>query len=212
MPIAGMTTDFQQRIQHLIDLAGGQSALARRAGLSLGAIQRYLKGGEPTRGALMQLAECCAVPVEWLVYGTGDETGPAPARAAIPVFGFAECGLAGWYNATPSRLTTSMDWPDPDLCAVMAAGHSMTPEGIQPGFLCIASPATAPQVNDAVLIRKHDGTATIKILLKREAEWITVKGWLDPESPGGPQTPFTDKIQTRTIDSLATIIMVRRRL
>lgn len=209
-----MDKDFIRRILCLIENAGGQSALARQTGLSLGAIQRYMKGGEPTRGALMRLAESCGVSMAWLIYG-GDEKHSTPQYQSsapdIPVYGFAECGLQGWYNESRLRISTSPDWPDPENFAVIASGHSMAPEGIHPGFICIASPHTKPQRGDAVVIRRRDGTSTIKLYQREDDEWLHVTGWLDPEKPGGAQEPFSDSIRRSTIEQLATVVMVKRR-
>lgn len=208
-----MDKGFIERINILIRDAGGQSALARKSGLSLGAIQRYMKGGEPTRGALVRMAEACGVTLSWLVCGQEDE-GAAPSaqgQSAIPVFGFAECGLQGWYNESRLRVSTSLDWPDPEIFAVIATGHSMAPEGIHPGFLCIVSPNTRPQKGDAVLIRRRDGTATIKLYQREDNDWLYVTGWLAPEKPGGPQQAFTDQIKRESIARLAPVIMVKRR-
>ena len=209
-----MDDSFSVRVHELVARCGGQSALARRTGLSLGAVQRYLKGGEPTRGALVRLAEACGVSMNWLVYGV--EGGAPPVRDAgrtvIPVYGFAECGLQGWSNAVPYRIDLSADWPDPDLYAVIASGHSMAPEGIHTGFACIVSPNTRPRAGDAVLIRRGDHTATIKLYRGEDEHWLDVSGWLDPEMPGAPQMPFHDRIRKSTIESLAPVIMVRRRM
>lgn len=209
-----MSDNFVERIETLVRDAGGQSALARRSGLSLGAIQRYLKGGEPTRGALMRLCEACGVSLNWLVLGSADEEQPtAPAqRRDVPVYGFAECGLQGWYNEVRYRVSTALDWPDPHLFAVVAAGHSMAPEGIHPGFVCMVSPNTRPQKGDAILIRKHDKTATIKVYHTEDKDWLTVNGWLDPEKPGLPQLPYTDKIKRDAIERIGTVVMVKRRV
>ncbi len=207
---------FIARIHRLIDAAGGQSALARKSGLSLGAIQRYMKGGEPTRGALMRLAETCAVSLSWLVYGDDATPSDLPAPGhrhapGVPVYGFAECGLQGWYNESRLHITTSFEWPDPETFAVIASGHSMAPEGIHPGFFCIASPNTKARRGDAVVIRKTDGTATIKLYQQEDNAWLVVTGWLDPEKPGLPQQAFTDQILRKSIMQIAPVIMVRRR-
>lgn len=209
-----MDVEFIKRIERLIHDAGGQSALARRTGLSLGAIQRYMKGGEPTRGVLIRLAEACGVTLQWLVYGKGDEDSAAGLNipvVGVPVYGFAECGLVGWYNEVRYRVATSLDWPDPDIFAVIAAGHSMALEGIHPGYICIVSPNTRPQRGDAVLIRRNDSTSTIKVYNNEDKDWLYVSGWLDPEKPGAAQTPFTDQIRRSTVERLATVIMVKRR-
>ena len=207
-----MDQSFIDRIQRLIETAGGQSALARQSGLSLGAIQRYMKGGEPTRGAMVRLAESCNVTLQWLVYGTEEQQDrDTESSRDIPVYGFAECGLQGWYNESRLRIGTSLDWPDPETFAVISSGHSMAPEGIHPGYICIASPNTRPHKGDAVLIRRNDGTSTIKLYQKEDKDWLIVTGWLDPEKPGGVQLPFSDQIKRSTISRLATIIMVKRR-
>lgn len=210
-----MDGGFIERIHHLIRDSGGQSALARKSGLSLGAIQRYMKGGEPTRGALIRLSEACNVSLLWLMAGMEDQHIPAsrPAIQAreIPVLGFAECGLQGWYNEVRYRISASLDWPDPDLFAVVAAGHSMAPEGIHPGYVCIVSPNTKPQKGDAVLIRRMDGSATIKLYTREDHEWLYVTGWLDSEKPGAAQMPFNDQFRRDTIKGLAPVVLVKRR-
>ena len=180
-----MDNNFIRRIEIMIRDAGGQSALARASGLSLGAIQRYLKGGEPTRDSLIHLATAGGVSLSWLVFGTPDDEDEKPepkVHLEIPLYGFAECGLQGWYNEVRYRLSTSTDWPDPEMFAVIAAGHSMAPEGIHPGFICMVSPNTRPQKGDAVLIRRNDGTATIKVYQREDKDWLSVNGWLDPEN------------------------------
>jgi len=203
-----MEDSFIHRIETLIHDTGGQSALARKSGLSLGAIQRYLKGGEPTRGALIRLAEACGVSLQWLVFGNDGEK---KLRSTIPFFGFAECGLQGWHNQERQHINISLDWPDPDLFAVRAVGHSMAPEGIHPGYICIVSPNTDPQKGDAVLIRRHDGTSTIKLYQRENEDWLYVRGWLDPEKPGAAQSPYADQISRKTIEQLAPVILVKRR-
>lgn len=208
-----MSSDFIARIETLIRDAGGQSALARRSGLSLGAIQRYMKGGEPTRGALIRLAAACNVSATWLMTGQDDDAiPPTHQHRDIPVFGFAECGLQGWHNETRYRVSTSLDWPDPDSFAVVAAGHSMAPEGIHPGFICIVSPNTRPQRGDAVLIRRKDATSTIKLYTREDAEWLYVSGWLDAEKQDAPQMPYHDQIRRDVIEKIAPVVMVKRRV
>lgn len=202
---------FAARIQTLVTRAGGQNALARATGLSLGAIQRYLNsGGEPTRGALIRLAAAGNVSVDWLVYGGPDEHS-TPAPPPVPMYGFAECGLQGWYNPVRYRINATLDWPDPDLFAVVASGLSMVPDGIQPGHVCIVSPGTRAHPGDAVLIRRTDGASTIKRLIRMDDTWVQMQGWLDPDHENGPQTPYTDQVKRSVIDQIAPVIFIKRR-
>lgn len=64
---------FHERLQRLVQIAGSANALAKRSGISQSGIQRYLKGGEPTRKMLITLAECTGVSLTWLMTGEGSE-------------------------------------------------------------------------------------------------------------------------------------------
>jgi transcriptional regulator with XRE-family HTH domain len=55
----------------LVDAAGGQNALARISGVTQASISRYLKGVDPSREALVKLAESSGFSVEWLATGDG---------------------------------------------------------------------------------------------------------------------------------------------
>lgn len=64
---------FIERLRRIASIAGSASALAKAAGISQGGMQRYMKGGEPTRKVLISLAECTGVSLEWLLTGNGSE-------------------------------------------------------------------------------------------------------------------------------------------
>ncbi|WP_124339820.1 XRE family transcriptional regulator [Pseudomonas chlororaphis] len=76
---------FHERLQRLVRIAGSANALAKRSGISQSGIQRYLKGGEPTRKMLITLAECTGVSLLWLMTGEGSEFAQQPAAKAPPV-------------------------------------------------------------------------------------------------------------------------------
>ena len=63
---------------------GSISAFARKAGISPSAMHQYLSGGsEPTRDALVAIADATDSGIEWLATGrgpAGNPTHPAPAR------------------------------------------------------------------------------------------------------------------------------------
>ncbi|MCY1281102.1 putative HTH-type transcriptional regulator [compost metagenome] len=70
---------FISRLRDLASIAGSVNALARAAGISQGGLQRYLKGGEPTRKVLISLAESTGVSLQWLMTGAGSKQGDVPA-------------------------------------------------------------------------------------------------------------------------------------
>jgi len=73
---------FIERLREMASMAGSVTALARAAGISQGGLQRYLKGGEPTRRVLISLARSCEVNLLWLMTGEGEKfTTPQPKAA-----------------------------------------------------------------------------------------------------------------------------------
>lgn len=69
---------FIERLRLIAAKVGSVNALARASGLSQGGLQRYMKGGEPTRPNLISLAKAGDVSLHWLM--TGEE--PAGTQAA----------------------------------------------------------------------------------------------------------------------------------
>lgn len=207
--------DFTGRMQQIVEKMGGQNALSRASGVSLGSIQKALSGSEPTRMNLIRLAKASGVTLSWLAEGlslsaNGGEHSASPHRA-IPVIGFAECGVRGWYNQVPWQINAGLDCPDPEVFAIAAIGQSMIPEGIRPGFVCIASPNTRPTSGDLIVIRKEDGTATIKRYDREDQDWLHITGYLDPDEKGY-QMDFSEKVKKSIISQVATIIFVKRRV
>ncbi|MCB9979265.1 MAG: helix-turn-helix transcriptional regulator [Rhodospirillales bacterium] len=206
-----MEDDFAQRVRKLVDEAGGQTALARKTGMSPGAIQRYLRGGDPTRAVLIRMAQVCGVSLEWLVYGRDETPTILPSGTApLPLYGFSDTGQQGWYTEVRYRIGASLDWPDPEIFAIVAPDSAMAPEGIRAGFVCFVSPNTRPNRNDAVFIRKKDETSAIRRYLKSESGWIHVEGFLDPKD-GGPPVPLRENLKSDTLDLMGTIVAIRRR-
>lgn len=60
---------FISRLSECISIVGGQTAMARKADLSLSGLQKYLHGGEPTRRKLLAIAEAAGVSFAWLATG-----------------------------------------------------------------------------------------------------------------------------------------------
>lgn len=63
--------EFLERLKVLTNLAGGASALAKIASVSLSAVRKYLQGSEPTRPVLAAIAQGLGVRSGWLVDGCG---------------------------------------------------------------------------------------------------------------------------------------------
>lgn len=135
------------------------------------------------------------------------------AGGGVPVLGLADCGLKGWYQETPMEISATRpgDLLDPEAFAVIAIGASMRPAGIRQGFLCFCSPGIAADKGDSVYVERLDGTAAIKEYVKRDATWLSLGGWLDPDE-SGKQERYGDQVRLDQIARLATVVYVKVKL
>lgn len=132
---------FQERLQRLVQIAGSANALAKRSGISQSGIQRYLKGGEPTRKMLITLAECTGVSLLWLLTGQGSEValqdavGEDDTYAYVPLYD-ARCSAGNGAWNERSRILVNLSFTryslrkkgltPADLACLRVDGDSMT--------------------------------------------------------------------------------------
>ncbi len=207
-----MDDQFVNRIRTLVQKAGGQQALARASGLSLGGIQRYLRGGEPTRTVLIRLSEAMSVPLLWLV--TGEEprlTEGGRDTEDLPLYGFGESAQQGWYESVEFGLKTTLECADPDSFALAVRDNSLMPMNIKKGQVCIVSPNTHPRTDDIVYVELESGMAALRQYLGQDGEWVNLRGWLDSGEEGEAPVPVDDRIRVSKITKLAPVIYVKRR-
>lgn len=143
------------------------------------------------------------------------EAGGKPDAYTVPILGLAACNVSGWFN--PRQVAVLAPLPSgygdddaDDLFAVIAIGQSMEPDGIRDGYLLYCKSGAEPQRNDAVFVKTKDGKATVKRFIYRDDEWLTLQGWLDPDKNGG-QKPFTNKYANSYIESIACVVIVKRK-
>lgn len=81
------STELSIRLEKAIKMSGGPSAVARRAEMYLGTLNRYRMGREMPVSALISLAQATGVNLEWLATGSGPmlttERGPGVTQAAV---------------------------------------------------------------------------------------------------------------------------------
>lgn len=130
----------------------------------------------------------------------------------VSVVGLASCGVQGMEQVMPYAVTVSPLQFSPRAVAVLASGESMVPAGIASGHVCYCDPAQKPLPGEAVFLQQKDGLGALKLFLgPGEQEGHTsFKGWL-PARNGG-RREFIMEIPNDLIDTIATVILVRRRL
>lgn len=217
-----MFAAFFDRLRHVADSFPTRREAASAAGISPDQLSRYLRGeNQPSFQAMQKLCTAARISLTWLATGEGSRE-PAdtnvplsvltvPSSRALPVLSLAESGQIGWYDATELAVATTLEISDPQAFAVVAQGLSLCPEGIQPGFLCICSPLLKPLARDIVHLKRTDGRCTLMMYLKDDADWFYLQAYLDPDKDNR-QPPFQDQLRRSAIESLAPVVMVKRRL
>lgn len=77
--------EFVSRFRKIVDEVGGLAAMARKSGVSPTALKNYLAEGEPSRLALIALAQAAGVRVGWLAKEELPVRDDAAAAAHEPV-------------------------------------------------------------------------------------------------------------------------------
>lgn len=172
----------------------------------------------PNADKLTKIVDHFGVSADWLLQGV-DEEKPQQrsmmhSEISLKVLGLAECGMAGWFDQTGPmalRVQRPTDINDPHAFAVIAAGTSLLPEGIKPGFVCICSPEVQPESGDLIYIRDKAGKAALKIFRSMQGEWLQIEGYLAPDIYGRQQI-YTEKKVMSHIEMLATVLYIKRRM
>lgn len=160
---------FIFRLKKLASIAGSVNALARASGVSQGGLQRYMKGGEPTRRILIALASATQVSLNWLMTGEGSMRLNAQSAEGdfdlVPVWDVevsAGHGRTADDAAATSRIAFRRDWLQSrglrasSLGCVYARGDSMEPLICNDNLLLVDSSRTRVEEGIYVL-RVNDG-------------------------------------------------------
>lgn len=67
-----------KRLRIAVRAAGGNQAIADRAGMPVGTLNRYIAGRDMKASAMVALAEACGVSLDWLATGHGSMKPGAP--------------------------------------------------------------------------------------------------------------------------------------
>ena len=215
---------FEQKLARIYEVTGvsSDSALARILGIKAPSVAAARKREQIPSGWIEKIAWEFRVNAHWLFFGEGikflDEIFPPVSREMaasgkfkmVEVMGMANCNIKGWFNKSPLAVSAPLPMPDAgdDVFAVLAMGYSMVPAGVRPGHVVFCDPAIPPARDDIVFIERDDGKVSIKKLKDRDNEWVTVEGWLDPDS-FGVQKPYHEKINMGGIQRLASVIFIR---
>ena len=84
------------RLKAAVKAAGGNTVVAKRAGIPLGSLNNYFQGREMRAQALIALSEACGVTLEWLGTGRGPmRPGAVPEQPPTKLFETVNMDLLG---------------------------------------------------------------------------------------------------------------------
>lgn len=148
------TQERAARLRVAVDGAGGNATVARRIGMPLSTIGRYLAGREMKASAMIALAQATGVRLEWLATGMGPRTaadaeqapsGPPVSNARTlfsqinadrlaEAYEMASKALAahGHRNPEPRRLVQVMVLIYDELNSAAESSPSNNPQDSQP--------------------------------------------------------------------------------
>jgi len=144
----------------------------------------------------------------------------SPSCAAVPLVGFARCGVVGWHGTMHLPVAVELPKLTPGMIAVVAGGDSMCPAGISNGQVCYCDPDRIPLQGEAVYVERRDGLTALKIFMgkncmndagKEPISQTIFQGWL-PAEDGELQKPYSLAVDDELIRLIAPVILVRRRL
>ncbi|WP_163270593.1 S24 family peptidase [Chelativorans alearense] len=167
------------------------SGLARKAGLDSTAFnrsKRYSADGRPRWPSTESLAKVMdatgASLDEFMALVEGDGT---PARATVPLIGFAQAGAGGFF--TDAGFPVGEGWEHVDLpgkvsegaYALEVQGDSMLPL-YRDGDVLVVEPAARVRHGDRVVVKTVEGEVMAKVLQRQTARQIELLS-LNPDHP-----------------------------
>ena len=160
---------FCERMNVLIDLAGGPAELARKSGLSRRVIDKYKSGeSDPSRSRLVALATATGVSLGWLATGNGPMKDGEPVATihpagspsrGVPIYDAALSLGPGTTNGDTTHPIGDLDLPEAYLrdvlrckpssaVAVYMRGDSMSPTLLDRDLAIIDTSVTTIERDD----------------------------------------------------------------
>ncbi|MBU4566005.1 MAG: helix-turn-helix transcriptional regulator [Desulfarculus sp.] len=185
-------SDFSSRLRVVLSEFKSTYAFAKKAGVSQGGMQKWIKGqSEPGRDKLIALSEAANVRLEWLATGQGpmrdggkDDSSIGTDTISIPCYdlqtltGHSE--VKGGLSAPPKHFAFQSAWlrdktglNHEDLLLVKVVGDAMEPT-LKQGDVVLANRAKAHVPDDGLYVLIMDGTMLVKRLRKRPGRKVQV--------------------------------------
>lgn len=182
-----------ERLKTAIQNAGGNKAVASRAGLPLGTLNNYVAGGNMKLDAAIQLAIACNVSLEWLAFGITGGSSPAvsplsvgenqPDTIDIP---FVSTEASAGFGLIPTQTEEEIEYVQVSkefiykcfglipktIFMIKVVGDSMIPTIKQNDRLIIN---TAPQsISHGIYVICINGSVYVKRIGLKDAKHFTV--------------------------------------
>jgi len=207
------------RLDQAIAQSGGPSAVARRAEMYLGTLNRYRAGRELPSSALVSLARATGVRLEWLATGEGPMQGdstPAEAPATPPGYvllplvearaaagnngGLRSDHLLDFIAFSESFLKQTLRRAPQNLALLTASGDSMDPT-IRDGDLLLVDTSARSIEGSRIYVLAIGGALMVKRIQLRLDGSVVVKS---DNAVYEPEVLAAD--QTSTLNILGQVV------
>lgn len=185
--------EMSLRLDQAIAQSGGPSAVARRAEMYLGTLNRYRAGRELPSSALVSLARATGVRLEWLATGEGPMQGEAapvlapatpPGHVLLPLLearaaagnhgGLRSDQLVDFIAFSESFLKQTLRRAPQNLALLTASGDSMDPT-IRDGDLLLVDTSARDIQSSRVYVLEVNGALLVKRIQMRLDGSLIVK-------------------------------------
>jgi len=207
------------RLDQAIAQSGGPSAVARRAEMYLGTLNRYRAGRELPSSALVSLARATGVRLEWLATGEGPMQGEAapilapatpPGHVLLPLLearaaagnhgGLRSDQLVDFIAFSESFLKQTLRRSPQNLALLTASGDSMDPT-IRDGDLLLVDTSARRIEGSRIYVLAIGGALMVKRIQLRLDGSVVVKS---DNAVYEPEVLAAD--QTSTLNILGQVV------
>lgn len=177
------------RLKNAVDLAGGNTVIAAKAGVAKSTLSTYMNGAEWKLGAIKSIADACGVSLQWLLFGVNQADSAPPVHTPVnddiayldyyDVRASAGCGALN-SEGTPEKVAVSRHFLRNDLglspdsaLMLQVDGDSMEPT-LNAGNRVIVDTRRHPALN-GIHVLVFGGMLLVKRLIVNLDGTVTVQ-------------------------------------
>ncbi len=203
---------FAERLRRVIRAYGSANSLAKAAGVSEGALRKWVGGNsEPSRDRIVAIAKAAGVNVGWLAAGqgpekaTGGEADVPEGYVAIPMLGEEADGAMGDVAFRGTWIHRELGCDAATLAMAVVRGDAMDPM-LDEGDRVLVDKSQAGPTSDGVYVLDVDGAVQLRRLQRLPGNEIQAS------SANAAYSPFRFAPQDASVSVIGRVVWVGKEL